>query len=216
MKHATKQQWQEYFRTEALLDLFRIDPQKNPNAAKWYTGRQIRIARLPEVSLAVVNPVALGIDELVKEIGLEFEIIDTGTPPAIQEITAYATKNGRVDTEILTTLLVTSRHAPYADVVLTPHFLTAGTQHWGESTFTRGTMILALPQQRQTSLGFLKNLAKHEAMHLSGYHFHHETQKVEGYEEPQDCAAYWRASTNYLCDKCKDALKSFWEGIKED
>ena len=45
---------------------------------------------------------------------------------------------------------------------------------------------------------------------------HHESHDVDGYEEPDDCIMYWKASTPYLCDKCEDAMRSFWEGLEEE
>ncbi|MBI4141685.1 hypothetical protein HY484_02045 [Candidatus Woesearchaeota archaeon] len=216
MNPATKQQWVQYFREKALKDCFEKDSQQHFNAANWFFGRQIRIARTKDISPAVVDHVARGIDELLQDIGLSFEIVDTETPASIDEYALYAVKEGNIDEHVLFSLLAASKNALYADVVLTPKYLIGGTEHWGVSSFTHGASILALPAERQHDLEFIKNMAKHEAVHLFGYYFHHDDYKIEGYSEPQDCVTYWRASTNYLCGKCKDALKEFWRGIEQN
>ncbi|MBI4140415.1 hypothetical protein HY485_01115 [Candidatus Woesearchaeota archaeon] len=213
-----KDAWLRHFYQKALNDYLDQDPlARQYNSANWIFGRQVRIARADGVNEAVVDPVARGIQDLLNDIGLDFSIVDVGVDAQANRLIRYATKSdGRIDTDVLTQSIIACGGRDFASVVLTPNYFTASDQDWGEGRFSRGTLLLALPHGRQNSLNFLRNITKHEAAHLFGYQLHHETVTVPEYKQPKDCVMYWQASTQDLCDKCKDALKAFWHGIENN
>ena len=213
-----KDVWLRHFHQKALNDYLGQDPlAKQYNSANWIFGRQVRIARTNGVDEAVVDHVAHGIQDLLNDIGLEFSIVDIGVDEQANRLVKYATKSdGRIDTGVLTQSIIACRGTDFASVVLTPRYFSASDQDWGEGRFSRGTLLLALPNARQNSRDFLRNITKHETAHLFGYQLHHETVKVPEYREPKDCVMYWQASTRDLCDKCSDALKAFWHGIENN
>ena len=213
----TKQEWFDHFYTKEFKRLLDEDKfAREQNTANWILGKEVRITRTPNVDIAAVTTVAKGIDELLREIGLDFQVIDVGIDSQIVTAVTYSTtQSGKIETQLLKKTLPTKRQADYASVVLTDKLFADGIKDWGEGNFPRGTLILALPQDRQHST-LLRNITKHETAHLFGYHYHHDDYKITGYKEPENCVMRWQASTNYLCDKCKYALKAFWKGIERD
>ena len=61
--------------------------------------------------------------------------------------------------------------------------------------------------------GFFKTAVAHEMYHLLGLNVHHEDTEVSGYAKVK-CIMEYNAPTEFLCQKCKDGLLSFWEGVK--
>ena len=60
---------------------------------------------------------------------------------------------------------------------------------------------------------FFRDEVKHEVYHLLGLNAHHEDTEVEGYGKLSKCIMEYNAPSEHLCDKCKDGLLSFWEGV---
>lgn len=61
---------------------------------------------------------------------------------------------------------------------------------------------------------FFRDEVKHEVCHLLGLNAHHEDTEVEGYEKLSKCIMEYNAPSEKLCQKCKEGLLSFWEGIE--
>ena len=61
---------------------------------------------------------------------------------------------------------------------------------------------------------FFRDEVKHEVYHLLGLNAHHEDTEVEGYGKLSKCNMEYNAPSEILCQKCRDGLLSFWEGIK--
>lgn len=214
--------WRDYwFNKNHKIQYRGIDGKFYP-ASDWIHGKEIRVFCMPEVNETTVPYVVGGIQDLIQQIGLGFTIKyyqrDT---TAIQPVRQSIKEDERIDGYLLSSILIaeTWRNPPYggkphADVIITDKFLTLGNEHWGQSEFSCGYMVLALPNKRQKSLDFIRNIAKHEAGHLFGFQEHHNIIDVKGYNSAQDCNMNWQASTRFTCNKCADALTYFWKGIE--
>lgn len=78
---------------------------------------------------------------------------------------------------------------------------------------SEGVIMFTFDASKKYPSEFLRRRAKHEALHLIGLNVHHEDTKVIGYGE-SSCIMQYNAPTRHLCEKCKDALTSFWSGMK--
>lgn len=227
----TREQWQNHFYERALKKQLEADVLANQyNSANWVFGREIKVYRMPGVGEDLMKYVVLGIKDMMREIGLQFSVScpsRLNAPQEINEAVSRATKaNGRLDPETLEQMLLQYQfrnpHQPklHGNVIVVDRYLTEGDENWGNSVFTRGCMILAVPGARQKSLEFIRKVAKHEAGHLFGYQTHHDEvlkhNNIRGYDVPSDCAMNWKCSTAELCDVCRDALTYFWKGIEDN
>jgi len=211
----TKERWKNHFRYFGLQQILRDDVfATNQNSANWIFGREVKIYKFPSISDDALKQVALGINDLIEDINLNFQITDAGISRTVANAVNQSVKYGRIDPENLSKNLILSQGSDCAKVVILPQYLSGGDEDWGESRFTRGCMFLALPDERQEQLKFIRRVSKHEAGHLFGYRTHHDAVKVTGYED-KDCNMLWSVATADLCDKCKDAITYFWKGIKE-
>jgi|GEM_PF-5807689 predicted Zn-dependent protease len=61
---------------------------------------------------------------------------------------------------------------------------------------------------------YFKDEVGHEVYHLLGFNIHHPDAEVKGYGKLPKCIMEYNAPSEKLCQKCKDGLLSFWEGIK--
>ena len=77
-----------------------------------------------------------------------------------------------------------------------------------------GVTLFSFDPAKKYFNNFLRRRAKHEAFHLLGLNFHHEDTRVKGYKNGALCNMRYNAPTQHLCEKCKNALLSFWEGIE--
>lgn len=214
----TKEQWQSHFYHFALQQYLKEDQfAKEHNSANWIFDRKVNIYHMQGVSEEAITQVALGIEDLLKELFLNFEIVHLGTNRRIANYVALSAVGARIDVEKLSERIVLAKKdKPESVVLIAPQYLSGGDEHWGYSTFTRGCSFIAVPSDRQKELDFLRRLAKHEAGHLFGYETHHDENNVIGYDQVKDCNMLWRASTADLCDKCKDAMIYFWKGIEDN
>ncbi len=216
-KQVTKEQWQNHFKYANLQQILREDSfAKSRDSANWILSKEVRIYKLPSISSEAVKQVALGIDDLIKDISLDFSITDAGVSRTVANAVNQSAKNARVDPENLSRNLVLAKGSNYAKVVIFPQYLSGGDGDWGYSVFSRGCLFIALPDARQKDLDFLRKVSKHEAGHLFGYRTHHDSVEVTGYNDDVDCNMLWRSSTKDLCDKCKDAIIYFWSGLEEN
>jgi hypothetical protein len=216
----------------------RIDPKNCYNAASgnrtyqeidgkmyqngdWVKGKEIRVFRDPNVSQRCVQPVIDGIRSAIDDVGLDLKVVNYDSHPSIRPMLEVSKVGNRIQTQSLNRMLFTEEYRQtgkqHADVVLTDvYFGDRPVGEWGNAFFTKGTVIMSLPPDRQPHLSYIGNIAKHEAIHLLGMNFHHDTFTVEGYKEPKDCVFNYQAGTRYLCDKDKDAVKYFWKALETD
>lgn len=213
----TKERWLNHFYYAALKKYLREDKfAKEHNYANWIFDRKVNIYNMQGVSEEAITQVALGIDDLLKELSLNFEINHLGTNRRIANYVALSAVGARIDVEKLgEKIVLAKKDKPESVVLIAPQYLSGGDEHRGYSTFTRGCSFIAVPSDRQKELDFLRRLAKHEAGHLFGYETHHDENKVIGYGQVKDCNMLWRASTTSLCDKCKDAMIYFWKALED-
>ena len=76
-------------------------------------------------------------------------------------------------------------------------------------------MAISVPARRQTNLNFIKTVAKHETAHLLGLGYHHDAIDVKGYSSIRDCLTFHRCTSLIICQRCRDEIIAFWEGIQE-
>ena len=77
-----------------------------------------------------------------------------------------------------------------------------------------GVMIFTFDPSIKYPKAFFGNEITHETCHLLGLNVHHEDTEVEGYGKQSKCVMGYNAPAEKLCQKCKDGLLSFWQGIK--
>lgn len=195
------------------------------NWVKWYFGNEIRVFKMPEVSEAVSRFVVDGYKSLIDDLNIQFEVKYFGVhPSATVPVRACIRLNNKLDAMSLHALMAQEDYRkpekggkPHADVIIVSQFLIDNSGWWGATSFDCGSSVISVPNERQGTLEFIKKVSKHECAHLLGYGPHHDdtNAKVIGYPEPQDCLTYHRCSSYIICQKCKDAIISFWQGIGE-
>jgi len=224
-----KAAWQKYWREAFCLGkVHGKDGAEYDIFDNWISGREIRVFRMPGVDERAVKPIVLGVNDLIRELGLPDFLIDLRKnyfgphESVIQQVQKATGSDRRLDAHELGYILLAEKYrdpafggSPHADLIITDQHIVLGNQNWGQSEFNKGYIVMSLPGERQGSSDFLRRLAKHEAGHLFGFNMHHDSEDIAGYAEPADCNMLWRASTSSTCDKCKDALVNFWRGIEE-
>ena len=76
-----------------------------------------------------------------------------------------------------------------------------------------GVTIFAFNPSVKYPSRFFKAAIAHEMYHLLGLNVHHEDTEVSGYPKLK-CVMEYNAPTEFLCQKCKDGLISFWKGVE--
>jgi hypothetical protein len=76
-----------------------------------------------------------------------------------------------------------------------------------------GLIIFTFDPKVRYPRRFFKDAIAHEVYHLLGLNTHHYDAEVEGYGKLSRCIMEYNAPSGILCQKCKDGLLSFWEGI---
>ncbi len=200
------------------------DGKRHP-IADWIYGKEIRVFRMPDVSKRVVPYVTNGIEDLIQQIGLDFNVNYFGSHPSAVEQVREATRlDGKLDTNKLFKLAENEHWrkpeyggSPHADVFITSYSF---KPHFGCANYNKGAMILGLP--KNTDLSFIRRLAKHETgAHLLRYAGSHHDQWKEcrdpnwGYKPVPDCNTLWQATTSFTCKRCADAIYYFWKGIED-
>ena len=192
---------------------------------EWVLNREIRVERTPGVDPKFVDAVISGVNSLLNDICLiGFKIRDLGVASdTIAEIMQATLQNGRLDDAALSKILENEEHRnpskggiPHADIVITDMVFNKHPTDWGETRFNPGTMIISVPRHRQRASDSLHNIARHEAAHLFGLGPHHKKlYSVTGYSEVEKCLMEYVCPTPIICDECKDALTSFWQGVEK-
>lgn len=219
-KDAWETTWKDLYNGLALSNLLRISGSDNQyhEAYNWVKGKEIRVFKEPRVAAKVVSPVVNGLKDLVDEIGLNLQVNYYGNDAGLNRQIEACTAGNVLDGNRLERYLIAEdwrKTKPHADVVITDKYLKLGSQNWGQSAFNAGVDIISVPGARQDSTSFIYNISKHEGGHLLGYGQHHDTNQVRGYGEPSDCSMLWRASTDELCNKCKNGMVFFWEALED-
>lgn len=224
----SREAWKEFWRDKGLNskphELMRTDGTER--TADWVIGKEIRIERTPRINPQVVPYVINGINMMLSEVGLQgFRIRDFGADPLAQaEIRAATNSDGSLNSDKLRGILALEKArdeahggSPHADVVIIDKPLAPGRGevNWGETTYREGAFLLSLIGNHQNQLEFITNISIHEAGHLLGYDTHHTEYKVRGYEDNTSCVMNWESSTRSLCNKCRDAIVAFWEGVEQ-
>jgi hypothetical protein len=218
--------WRQYFYDDRrLLTNMRetgLDGHEYKSSS-WIEGKEIRIYTMPGIRLPVIAQVIAGIRDRLEETRLEFTILNHGNDQeALAHIRQASTPQKLIDHEILKKMALVDRSRKpvyggkqHANVYITDKHAVFGQQHWGAAQFRGGMMALFLPGERQYNLPFIRNVAKHETTHLVGLDEHHDAvSSVPGYGQEQNCNMLWHCSTLHTCQRCNDAVKSFWQGIE--
>ena len=175
--------------------------------------KSIKLYRMPNVSDKVVSQVKSGIEQLIGELGLKYEV-DCREP----NMQVYGTIRNCIEDGVVNTKELSDRLSDDFEmkVIILDNYLDTGRENWGKSEFRKGYIFISVPEERQNDYDFIRQIAKHEAGHLFGYHKHHSDTNVAGYQDSVHCNMNWTAETMKTCPKCLDAMKSFWNGINED
>ena len=78
-----------------------------------------------------------------------------------------------------------------------------------------GVTIFTFDTKVRYPHSFFRNAIAHEIYHLLGFNIHHYDTEVEDYGKLSTCIMEYNAPSGILCQKCKDGLMSFWEGVKD-
>ncbi|MCI0557119.1 MAG: hypothetical protein MN733_01385 [Nitrososphaera sp.] len=213
--------WKKFWKAVPYLYEVQDIAGNNIKGYEWILGREIRISKTPEVRDEVIAHVMRGVADMFQEAGLEqFKISYHASHwSAVEQITAAILPDGSLDYQKLWTIAVSEKWrdpvqggTPHADIYVT-HL--TDSYLWGASSFPHGCVTLFLPKERQANSRAIRINAKHETGHLLGYQEHHESVSVTGYNVPETCNMHHLDFALDLCDKCRDALVSIWEGIEQ-
>ncbi|MBI2140068.1 hypothetical protein HYU14_04030 [Candidatus Woesearchaeota archaeon] len=214
-KHLSLEEWKAFWRAEGF--------KSGNNASAWYREKTILFFRMPQVKEEVTLAAIQGFNMLIKEIGLDLQIIDGGTDAWLVSAVKKFTEGEVLDvlgfhnhlTENSKTSTLLS-NKPHGTVVAANLYSKRDRGWWGEGQFANGVSTILVKDSRQDNLPFIMNVAKHECTHLLGIEHHDENAMLcNAYSEVNDCLAFHRSSTLALCDKCRDAILNFWQGIEE-
>ena len=194
----------------------------------WFVGKKIVIFKIPGTNDEIARTVQQGIWDLIQEFNLDFDVryynLTSSDPlqASIESFMRSSVANGTLNTQKMISLLVNhsySQKEKYAYVIVTASRLTSMIGH---ALFREGIILFGLGANR--NLTFIRNLAKHEALHLLGFNFaHHSVIKsyVEGrqiglpvhYDGP--CNHSQAAFTGIICPVCKQAFTYYLQGLKQ-
>ncbi len=214
-------EWIRYNRdTEPMEQILKgmVDP-SNPEytAADWISGKEIRISAVPGINRKAMEAVKQGFEDLINELHLDIDVNVYEADRTVTDPVEACTYSGGLNYEKLAKMYATEPHRKqkqHADVVLTKENFIDDKVSWADSRFSTGTAIFALSGGRQNNYSFLRKLAKHEAGHLLGYRRHHDDFKVPDLDA-DSCVMDPSIPTDYNCDKCFNALNSFWQGLEK-
>lgn len=155
-------------------------------------------------------------------LNVEYRGIDEGIRSNVRQ--SIDKDRGRIDFHQLSELLFESDSrdeskggTQHADVIITDKLLMGDLGNWGYALFGTGSMVLSLfDETRRNALDKVRLMTMHETCHLLGFDYHHDSVRVNGYEEPDDCLMYGRVSTDILCERDRDAIQTFWKVIRDE
>ncbi len=191
---------------------------KNLHFRKWINKKEIFIFNFSNLGKEGVKCVKSGIEDAIKAARLHFNI-HYGNKYKLKKI--KASKNRILNSARLLKMIVKKRKEnkkENADIFIfnNPIKSLDATIKDGEALtyVSEGIMIFTFNAGKKYPYRFLRQRAKHEALHLLGLNVHHDDTKVNGYNHDALCNMQYNAPTMNLCIKCRDALVSFWKGIE--
>lgn len=205
-------EWKDYcFNTHSLY-------LKNVHFKKWINKKDIHIFNFSNLKKEEIKYIKLGVEDAIKVAKLHFKIYYDNPNSTKKIINIYDKK---INSSELLKMIVQKRkkrHKEHACIFIFDKPIKSQKTiiKDGEAlTFvSEGMTFFTFDTAKSYPHNFLRRRSKHEASHLLGLNFHHEDTKVQGYKHDVKCNMEYNAPTMKLCQKCKDALKSFWKGIE--
>jgi len=232
----SKSGWQNYWRTVAWF----------PGESQlWIPTKTIAVYRAEEVSKEVSDSVTESVRELVNEIGLDFQVVNSGfysesrkkqiqrtlgplnyhnlrffrKPINQNRLIELIEKETKKRSKNHTAEIILTDRQIYDDGVLTCDGFAC--------PFESG--IAHIVSNNNYHPIHTARVAKHEAGHLLGILGHHKINYRSYYKEPRAClmdAGYRQEKdetgrhriiqpTNKICDCCLDRLVGFWENVEK-
>ena len=191
---------------------------KNPHFRKWINKKDIYIFNFSNIRKGHIQSIKLGIQDAIKMVGLHFKI-HYSNDYTIKKVINLT--NEKIYSNELLKMVIKERkknHKDHAYIFIFNKQIESREDviRDGEALtyVSEGVMILTFDVFKSYPHSFLRRRAKHEAIHLLGLNSHHENTSVKGYANGANCVMRYNAPTMNLCKKCKDAIVSFWNGIK--
>lgn len=130
----------------------------------------------------------------------------------------FATKNGFIDGTKVLKMVKKTRKRCSASIFLANKRAKSGKNilKFGDALtyVSDGITIFTFDPSVKYPKRFFREVIAHEIYHLLGLNIHHYDAKVKGYGRLPRCIMEYNAPSEVLCQKCKNGLLSFWEGIK--
>jgi len=112
-------------------------------ATDWIKGKEVRVFKMPGISDLVVPYVIAGIEDQIKDIGLDFTVNYYGVDPSTVSQVRQATRSdGILDGARLASILVSEDWrnplkggVPHGDFIISDQYLQLGQENWGQSEF---------------------------------------------------------------------------------
>lgn len=190
----------------------------------WYVNRELRIYKMPDVLEDITKFIVQGVRLMVNDAHLNFRVNYYGShQTAIEQVRSAITVTNRIDSAKLSFIHRDEPYrnpsiggSPHADIVIVNNYLYQDEINWGHTMFDFGSMIIAVPGERQKNFTHARIVAMHETAHLLGLSApgHHDEFYVHGYKEVNDCLMLVRCTSHRICHRCLDAIKCFWIGME--
>lgn len=180
----------------------------------WISERNIRVMWESGINRSTVDLVTSTIFQRIHEfsLGYKFKIeMSHGSRGLIEHIRPTLSQSGRVDEDAL--FLFSDREHAHVYILRRP--LVAGDVYWGASWFEYGTIILALPGERQNNHNLLKRIVGHETCHLLGMRHHCDQMGLEGIPYNPSCNMHHGVPSWNLCPGCRDFVRRWWHIISK-
>ena len=185
---------------------------------KWIKEKIIYIFNHSNLRNENIKQVKRGIEKAIALIGLHFKL---KCPNYKFYNLRLIVENGNIIGDKMLKMVTSTRKRNnncYASIFVVDKpikSLDAVLKHGEALTYvSEGITLFTFDPLKKSSLKFLRDRAMHETFHLLGLNVHHEETKVQGYKQLVPCNMEYNAPSSHLCRKCKDALKSFWQGIE--
>ncbi len=185
-------------------------------------GDEVHVHSIDGVNESLIEPVVEGAQSLLDDAGMVFRAIDKGYNADLDCFIKSWMEHSKIDTYIGDEINDRRQESgnTHADIVLMPFHLYQGkscpTWAWGAGCHVQGCAFIYLPGDRQEDRNrdFIRKVAKHETWHLLTGPEHTHVYGVEGYDDVPDCITLPGCSTMDICEKCMDALKSYWKSLE--
>lgn len=185
----------------------------------WHTTRNIEIVAQSGISAATIDMVKKSIEARLYQIFFDNSLfrMNVSTKNIDDYIKYFVDSKNEIDDKKFarsTYKSLIQQNRPRAAVFLTRSFFLNDHASWGRAAFEDGCMILALPENRQNNLKFLSDVVGHEMGHLLGFPDHCDTfGEVDGYKYSPKCNMHYSVPSGCLCEKCKDFIRTWWQGL---